>query len=71
MPEGVLSVTVIGPSLGVADAYATAAFVMGEDGPSWVPGSCRTFTVLGGDRVLTTVDDAMRLPLAAAASGVR
>ena len=65
VPDGVLSVTVIGPSLGIADAYATAAFVMGEDGPAWVPSPCRTFTVLGGDRVLTTVDEAMRLPLVA------
>jgi FAD:protein FMN transferase len=28
-PEGVLSVTVLGPDLGTADAYATAAFAMG------------------------------------------
>ncbi len=32
-PEGVLSVTVTGPVLGTADAYATAAFAMGTDGP--------------------------------------
>jgi thiamine biosynthesis lipoprotein len=28
--------TVIGPSLAYADAYSTAAFVMGADGASWV-----------------------------------
>jgi thiamine biosynthesis lipoprotein len=34
-PGGVLSVTVVGPDLGTADAYATAAFAMGERGPAW------------------------------------
>jgi thiamine biosynthesis lipoprotein len=34
-PRGVLSVTVVGPDLGTADAYATAAFAMGADGPPW------------------------------------
>jgi thiamine biosynthesis lipoprotein len=31
----VLSVTVTGPDLGTADAYSTAAFAMGLDGPAW------------------------------------
>lgn len=34
-PLGVLSVTVVGPDLGAADAYATAAYAMGHGGPSW------------------------------------
>jgi thiamine biosynthesis lipoprotein len=35
-PSGLLSVTVIGPDLALADAYATAAFAMGIDaGPAW------------------------------------
>ena len=34
-PRGVLSVTVTGPDLATADAYATAAFAMGELGPHW------------------------------------
>jgi FAD:protein FMN transferase len=34
-PTGLLSVTVIGPDLATADAYATAAFAMGADGPAW------------------------------------
>src|SRR4051794_16194179 len=34
-PPGVLSVTVVGPDLGTADAYATAAFAMGVAGPRW------------------------------------
>jgi len=37
-PTGLLSMTVIGPSLAYADAYATAAFVMGTDGAAWVAG---------------------------------
>jgi thiamine biosynthesis lipoprotein len=35
-PEGPASVTVVGPDLGTADAYATAAFAMGADGPGWL-----------------------------------
>ena len=34
-PEGVLSVTITGPELATTDAYATAAFAMGLDGPAW------------------------------------
>jgi thiamine biosynthesis lipoprotein len=33
---GLLSVTVVGPSLTWADAYATTAFAMGLEGPAWV-----------------------------------
>jgi len=35
-PTDWLSVTVVGPSLTYADAYATAAFAMGRPGLSWV-----------------------------------
>jgi thiamine biosynthesis lipoprotein len=35
-PAGLLSVTVVGPDLATADAYATAAFAMGADGPAWL-----------------------------------
>jgi len=34
-PDGILSVTITGPDLGTADAYATAAFAMGTSGPDW------------------------------------
>src|SRR5262249_26857835 len=34
-PSGLLSVSICGPDLGTADAYATAAFAMGEAGPAW------------------------------------
>ena len=34
-PEGVLSVTIVGHDLAVADAYATAVFAMGRDGAEW------------------------------------
>jgi thiamine biosynthesis lipoprotein len=34
-PSGLLSVTIVGPDIALADAYATAAFAMGEDGPAW------------------------------------
>ncbi len=37
-PSGVLSVTVVGPSLTYADAYATAAFAMGSTGLAWLAG---------------------------------
>jgi thiamine biosynthesis lipoprotein len=35
-PTGMLSLTVVGPSLTWADAYATAGFAMGEAGIGWV-----------------------------------
>jgi thiamine biosynthesis lipoprotein len=35
-PIGLLSVTVVGPSLTWADVYATTAFAMGQAGPAWV-----------------------------------
>jgi FAD:protein FMN transferase len=49
-PSGLLSVTVVGPDLGTADAYATAAFAMGADGPAW------TATLAGYDALCITAD---------------
>src|SRR5206468_2510144 len=37
-PQGVLSVTVAGPELATADAYATAAYAMGPRGAEWLGG---------------------------------
>ena len=34
-PRGLLSVTIVGPDLALADAYATAVFAMGESGPAF------------------------------------
>jgi thiamine biosynthesis lipoprotein len=55
-PAGVLSVTVAGPDLGTADAYATAAFAMGADGPVWTATlrGYEAMTMLAGGRVLST-----------------
>lgn len=55
-PAGVLSVTVIGPQLALADAYATAAFAMGRHGPAWTTllDGCHAMTILEGGRVLST-----------------
>ena len=56
-PVGVLSVTIAGPELATADAYATAAFAMGESGPAWtarLPGGYSAMTILADDRVLST-----------------
>ncbi|WCB96317.1 FAD:protein FMN transferase [Baekduia alba] len=55
-PSGVLSVTVIGPDLGLADAYSTAAFVLGPDGPAWTLRleGYEAMTILADDRVLRT-----------------
>jgi thiamine biosynthesis lipoprotein len=36
IPDAYASVTVVGPRLAPADAYATAALAMGAEGPSWV-----------------------------------
>jgi thiamine biosynthesis lipoprotein len=55
-PEGVLSVTITGPVLATADAYATAAFAMGEAGPAWTAGlgGYEALTILTDGRVLST-----------------
>ena len=55
-PAGVVSVTVVGRDLATADALATAAFAMGEDGPAWTAGlqGHDAMTILAGGRVLST-----------------
>ena len=48
--------TVCGPELATADAYATAAFAMGRDGPAWTAqlDGYEAMTILAGDRVVST-----------------
>jgi thiamine biosynthesis lipoprotein len=55
-PVGVLSVTIVGPDLVTADAYATAAFAMGEAGPEWTAslGLYEAMTILADGRMLLT-----------------
>jgi thiamine biosynthesis lipoprotein len=55
-PPGVLSVTVVGPDLGTADAYATAAFAMGAAGPRWTAKltGYEAMTILADGTVLST-----------------
>jgi thiamine biosynthesis lipoprotein len=55
-PRGVLSVTITGPDLAIADAYATAAFAMGERGPWWTArlAGYEAMTILADGRVLST-----------------
>src|SRR5262249_54215153 len=50
-PTGVLSVTIVGPELATADAYATAAFALGGAGRL---GLCGAWATLGGGGVLLT-----------------
>jgi thiamine biosynthesis lipoprotein len=49
-PSGLISATVVGPDLATADAYATAAFAMGADGPAW------TATLDGHEAMCITAD---------------
>jgi thiamine biosynthesis lipoprotein len=56
-PAGVLSVTITGPVLATADAYATAAFAMGLDAPNWtarLPRGYEAMTILADETVLLT-----------------
>jgi thiamine biosynthesis lipoprotein len=55
-PTGVLSVTITGPVLATADAYATAAFAMGTGGPAWTARlqGYEAMTILSDGRVLST-----------------
>jgi FAD:protein FMN transferase len=48
----VLSVTVLGPDLGLADAWSTAAFALGADGPQW------TLSLADGYEAMTILADA-------------
>jgi thiamine biosynthesis lipoprotein len=52
IPSGVLSVTIVGPDLATADAYATAAYAMGEAGAEWTRG-----LVLSGYDAMTILAD--------------
>ena len=56
-PSAVLSVTVVGRELATADAYATAAFAMGERGPAWTArlDGYEAMTILADGRVLKTM----------------
>ena len=55
-PAGVLSVTITGPNLATADAYATAAFAMDMDGPEWTRGlpGYEAMTILRAGQILRT-----------------
>jgi FAD:protein FMN transferase len=55
-PNGVLSVTVTGPVLATADAYATAALAMGTRGPNWTARlhGYEAMTILEDETVLST-----------------
>jgi FAD:protein FMN transferase len=55
-PTGLLSVTIVGPDLATADAYATAAFAMGEAGPAWAAGLAgyEALCITSGHEVLST-----------------
>ncbi|HEY4349031.1 MAG TPA: FAD:protein FMN transferase [Gaiellaceae bacterium] len=56
-PDGVLSITIAGDDLATADAYATAAFAMGEVGPAWAAARIapyQTFAILGDGTSLST-----------------
>jgi thiamine biosynthesis lipoprotein len=55
-PTEVLSVTVVGPDLGTADAYATAAFAMGSRGPHWTARLCgyEAMTIMADETVFST-----------------
>ena len=56
-PAGILSVTVVGPELATADAYATAAFAMGpERAPHWTARlqGYEAMTILADETVFKT-----------------
>jgi FAD:protein FMN transferase len=53
---GLMSVTVVGQDLGAADAFATAAMAMGEDGIDWLAGlsDVEAMAITDDRRVLVT-----------------
>jgi len=56
-PSDVLSVTIVGPDLTTADAYATAAYAMGKAGPAWTARlvGYEAMTILADQTVLSTM----------------
>jgi FAD:protein FMN transferase len=54
--EGVLSVTIVGPDVTTADAYATAAYAMGPKGAQWCAGlkDYAAMVMLADDTILST-----------------
>jgi thiamine biosynthesis lipoprotein len=56
VPTALRSMTVVGPTLTLADAYATAAFAMGEAGLGWVAGlpGFGALAITARDRVIWT-----------------
>jgi thiamine biosynthesis lipoprotein len=65
-------VTVIAPQLGIADAYATAAFAMGRHGPAWTAllDGYDAMTIVEGDRVLATPGFFARCPGGSVAASI-
>ena len=62
VPAGLRSLTVVGPTLALADAYATAAFAMGHAGLAWVdaqPGYAAVGTTADDRLVWTGAADAL------------
>lgn len=55
-PRGVLSVTITGPDLATADAYATAIYAMGQTGPAWSAWltGYESMTILDNETVVST-----------------
>jgi len=55
-PTGLLSVTITGPLLATADAYATAAFAMGSQGPAWTAqlDGYEALSILASETTLST-----------------
>jgi len=56
VPSDVRSMTVVGPDLTWADTFATAAYVMGGDGLSWIAGHVGygALAITWGDAVIST-----------------
>jgi thiamine biosynthesis lipoprotein len=70
VPRGLRSMTVVGPTLALADGYATAAFAMGEQGLAWVgrqPGFGALAITADSRVVWTELVDALRAAPAAGA----
>lgn len=74
VPDELVSMTVVGPTLGLADAYATGAFAMGARGLEWIARQegFGGLAITRDDRVAWTplIDELRRLSRPSQASGV-
>ena len=58
--SGLMSVTVVAEDLALADGYATAALVLGEEGPAWLARRSLAAVAISDDGTATVTEELQR-----------